>query len=72
MDHVANYYLTGRELRPDGTTELLPAHEYGALVLEYEHLEDFIPASDIAAIFVLYCASICSRTNPQRPLPKPR
>ncbi len=50
MDHVANYYLTGRELRPDGTTELLPAHEYGALVLEYEHLEDFIPASDIAAI----------------------
>ena len=50
MDHVANYYLTGRELRPDGTTELLPAHEYGALVLEYEHLEDFVPAADIGAI----------------------
>ena len=50
MDHVANYYLTGSELRPDGTTELLPAHEYGALVLEYEHLEDFVPAPDIAAI----------------------
>ena len=50
MDHVANYYLTGRELRPDGTTELLPAHEYGALVLEYEHLEDFVPTADIAAI----------------------
>ena len=50
MDHVANYYLTGSELRPDGTTELLPAHEYGALVLEYEHLEDFVPAADITAI----------------------
>ena len=50
MDHVTNYYLTGREERPDGTTELLAAHEYGALVLEYEHLEDFVPAGDVEAI----------------------
>jgi dienelactone hydrolase len=50
MDHVATYYLTGREVRPDGTTERLTPHEYGALVLEYEHLEDFVPAEDEAAI----------------------
>jgi pimeloyl-ACP methyl ester carboxylesterase len=50
MDHVANYYLTGREVRPDGTTEQLTPHEYGSLVLEYEHLEDFLPAEDEAAI----------------------
>jgi pimeloyl-ACP methyl ester carboxylesterase len=50
MDHVASYYLTGREMRPDGTTERLTPHEYGALVLEYEHLEDFVPAEDEAAI----------------------
>jgi acetyl esterase/lipase len=50
MDHVAKYYLTGREVRPDGTTERLTPHEYGALVLEYEHLEDFVPAADEAAI----------------------
>jgi hypothetical protein len=50
MDHVANYYLTGQEVRPDGTVELLTPHEYGALVLEYEHLEDFIPKEDEAAI----------------------
>jgi dienelactone hydrolase len=50
MDHVAQYYLTGRETRPDGSVELLPAHEYGPLVLEYEHLEDFVPAEDVAAI----------------------
>jgi len=50
MDHVATYYLTGREARPDGTVETLPAHEYGPLVLEYEHLEDFVPARDEAAI----------------------
>jgi pimeloyl-ACP methyl ester carboxylesterase len=50
MDHVATYYLTGQEARPDGTTERLTPHEYGALVLEYEHLEDFVPKKDEAAI----------------------
>jgi pimeloyl-ACP methyl ester carboxylesterase len=50
MDHVATYYLTGQEARPDGTMERLTPHEYGALVLEYEHLEDFVPKSDEAAI----------------------
>jgi pimeloyl-ACP methyl ester carboxylesterase len=50
MDHVAAYYLTGQEARPDGTTERLTPHEYGALVLEYEHLEDFVPKTDEAAI----------------------
>ena len=50
MSHVANYYLTGQELRPNGTIEQLKPHEYGLLVLEYEHLEDFVPAEDEAAI----------------------
>jgi dienelactone hydrolase len=50
MDHVAAYYLTGQEVRPDGTMERLIPHEYGAMVLEYEHLEDFVPAEDEAAI----------------------
>jgi pimeloyl-ACP methyl ester carboxylesterase len=50
MMHVANYYLTGREIRPDGTTERLAPHEYGPLVLEYEHLEDFVPTEDEEAI----------------------
>jgi pimeloyl-ACP methyl ester carboxylesterase len=50
MAHVANYYLTGQELRPDGTMERLTPHEYGPLVLEYEHMEDFVPAEDEAAI----------------------
>jgi dienelactone hydrolase len=50
MGHVANYYLTGQETRPDGTIERLKPHEYGPLVLEYEHLGDFVPAKDEAAI----------------------
>ena len=50
MARVTEYYRTGSDLRPDGTVELLPAHEYGPLVLEYEYLEDFVPADDLAPV----------------------
>lgn len=50
MAAVAQYYRTGATARPDGTTFVLPAHEYGPLVLEYAHLEDFVPAADTAAL----------------------
>ena len=51
MSRVAQYYRTGQDLRPNGTEELLPPHEYGALVLEYENLEDFIyTPQDLAPI----------------------
>jgi pimeloyl-ACP methyl ester carboxylesterase len=50
MGRVAQYYRTGSDARPNGTIELLPAHEYGPLVLEYEYIEDFVPKPDIPAI----------------------
>ena len=50
MSRVATYYRTGEDDRPNGTEELLPPHEYGALVLEYEHLEDYVPQADIAPL----------------------
>src|SRR6202789_4271128 len=50
MNRVASYYGTGEGERPNGTIELLPAHEYGPLVLEYEYLEDFVPAADIPSM----------------------
>ncbi|MFC6646734.1 dienelactone hydrolase family protein [Granulicella cerasi] len=50
MSRVASYYRTGEDTMPDGKTELLPPHEYGALVLEYEHVEDFVPAQDHEAM----------------------
>jgi len=50
MARVSQYYWTGRDVRPDGSTEVLPAHEYGPLVLEYEHLEDFIPRQDLGPV----------------------
>jgi len=50
MSRVVQYYRTGADLRPNGTDELLPAHEYGPLVIEYEYVQDFVPTADIAAI----------------------
>jgi acetyl esterase/lipase len=50
MSRVAAYYRTGEDARPDGSEEKLPPHEYGALVLEYENLEDFAPKGDLAAL----------------------
>jgi pimeloyl-ACP methyl ester carboxylesterase len=50
MDRVTQYYRTGRDLRPDGSIEELPAHEYGPLVLEYEYLEEFVPAKDLGPV----------------------
>lgn len=50
MGRVASYYRTGEAPRPDGSMELLPAHEYGPLVLEYEHVEEFVPTPDVPGI----------------------
>jgi len=50
MSRVATYYRTGEDPRPTGPNELLPPHEYGALVLEYQNLQDFVPQSDVQAL----------------------
>lgn len=50
MEHVATFYRTGVDVRPDGSVERLKPHDYGTLVLEYENLEDFVPAQDEASI----------------------
>ncbi len=76
MQRVAAYYRTGEDERPNGTEELLPPHEYGPLVLEYENLEDFVPASDIAPLRAVLRAHLyedlpgeklaLARLNPQQ------
>lgn len=50
MSRVAAYYRTGEDLRPNGSEETLTPHEYGPLVLEYEHVGEFVPAQDVAPI----------------------
>ena len=50
MSRVADYYRTNEDALPNGATEILTAHEYGPLVLEYQYVEDFVPKQDVAAI----------------------
>ncbi|HUZ05100.1 MAG TPA: alpha/beta fold hydrolase [Acidobacteriaceae bacterium] len=50
MNRVANFYVTGQDALPNGTTEKVVPNEYGLLVLEYAHLEDFTQPEDTEAI----------------------
>jgi pimeloyl-ACP methyl ester carboxylesterase len=47
MGRVAKFFAANIITRPDGADIPLQAHEYGALVLAYSHLEDFFSAKDI-------------------------
>jgi len=47
---VATFYATEADPLPDGDVERAKPNNYGPWVLEYEHLEDFVPAADVAAI----------------------
>ncbi len=79
MGRVAAFYRTGQDTRPNGTEQLLPPNEYGPLVLEYENLEDFVPAQDLAPLRAVLRAHLyedlpnspaekaaLSRLNPQQ------
>ena len=58
MERVAAYYRTSEDLRPDGTRQLLAAHEYGPLVMEYEHLDEFVPRHDLVPMRALLRAHL--------------
>jgi pimeloyl-ACP methyl ester carboxylesterase len=47
MSRVARFFATNVISKPDGAEMRFQAHEYGALVLAYSHLEDFFPAKDV-------------------------
>ena len=47
---VATFYATEADPLPDGDVERAKPNNYGPWVLEYEHLEDFVPQADVAAI----------------------
>lgn len=47
---VATFYATEANPLPNGDVERAKPNNYGPWVLEYEHLEDFVPAADVAAI----------------------
>jgi pimeloyl-ACP methyl ester carboxylesterase len=48
LERVARFLATSQAEFPDGRLEPYPAHDYGAAVFVYSHLQQFFPASDRA------------------------
>jgi pimeloyl-ACP methyl ester carboxylesterase len=49
LAHVSRFLATGEQELPDGTTEPHAAHDYGASVFVYAHLNQFFSAADLDA-----------------------
>jgi dienelactone hydrolase len=49
LARVSRFFATGETVDVGGTVRALRAHEYGATVLVYTHIEDFFPAEDVPA-----------------------
>lgn len=47
LARVSRFFATNTIERPDGSTSPFQAHEYGALILAYAHLEDFFSDHDV-------------------------
>lgn len=47
LARVSRFFATNTVEKPDGTVNRLQAHEYGALILAYSHMEDFFSEHDI-------------------------
>lgn len=48
LARVSRFLATGEQELPDGRKEPHPAHDYGAAVFVYAHLNQFFPAGDLA------------------------
>jgi pimeloyl-ACP methyl ester carboxylesterase len=49
LGRVSQFLISNAIERPDGTTLRMTAHEYGALILIYSHLNEFFPPADVPA-----------------------
>jgi pimeloyl-ACP methyl ester carboxylesterase len=49
LARVLRFFVTDQAPRPDGSVLRLHAHDYGIVVLEYAHAEDFFPPTDVVA-----------------------
>ncbi len=47
LGRVSHFFATGTIARPDGSTNVMRAHDYGPLVLVYSHVEDFFDTADV-------------------------
>ncbi|AKU95395.1 hypothetical protein AKJ09_02059 [Labilithrix luteola] len=49
LERVSRFFVTDSIEQVSGPPKPLLAHEYGAMVLVYSHIEDFFPAEDVPA-----------------------
>jgi dienelactone hydrolase len=49
LGRVLRFFVTDEAARPDGSSLRVHAHDYGTVVLEYAHAEDFFAAEDLDA-----------------------
>jgi len=47
LGRVLRFFVTDQAPRPDGGALHIHAHDYGTVVLEYSHVEDFFPPADV-------------------------
>ena len=47
LQRVSHFFATNDIRDPDGRPQPIKAHEYGAMVLVYSHIEDFFAADDV-------------------------
>ena len=55
LAHVLRFFATGDAVRPDGSVEHLPPHEYGPLIVVYDEVRDFFDPQR---------CSLCARGDP--------
>jgi len=49
LANVLRFFATGNAVRPDGSVEHLPPHEYGPLIVVYDEPQDFFSPQDAPA-----------------------
>ncbi len=49
LAHVLRFFATGEAIRPDGSIEHMPPHEYGPLIVVYDEPQDFFAPADVQA-----------------------
>ena len=48
LERVSQFLINNQIARPDGTMLQMTAHEYGALILVYSHVDEFFPPADVS------------------------
>ena len=65
---VADYYITGVAHGAKGDAYTVPPHDYGSLVLAYDHLGDYIPAQDVSPVLPALRAHLYENSDGEKTL----